>query len=121
MFQYMKEVFNTVKKDKILYVSFSIAGVLMIINWTYTAFLFNRLPPFLPLFNQLAWGEKRVGNKSEIFIPIAIVFAVFISNFLISSFLYSKTPLISRILCITTLLISLFALLFTIRTIGLVL
>lgn len=117
----MKEIFKTIKKDKILSVSFALSAILLFLNSIYIALFYNHLPPFLPLFNQLPWGEKRVGTKPEVFIPTVIVFAVFVTNIFISSLLYAKTPLISRILCITTLLVSLFAFLFTIRTIGLVL
>lgn len=118
---YMKKILNILKQDKIIVLTYSTATFFAVINLLYILFFFSKLPPFLPLFNQFPWGEKRVGTKTEIFIPLIIVGIVFLSNFFIAGTLYQKMPLVSRILCVTTLLISFFAFLFAIRTIALVL
>lgn len=77
------------------------------------------LPPFVPLFNQLPWGESRLGIKPAILIP-SITTAIFmILNYFMIGKLYEKTPLLSRILSITTFLSALLSFIFVVRTIYL--
>lgn len=114
---FMKRFFKNIKSDKILFFGFLAALIFIILNLSLVGFFYSQLPPFIPLFNQMPWGEARLGLKEEIFIPVAITFTIFVINLIVSSWLYNKTPLISRIFSITTLLISFFTLLFIIRTV----
>ena len=118
---FMKKIFNKIRNDKILSVGFLGTILFTIITVLYTLIFFRSLPPFVPLFNQLPWGERRLGIKTEIFTPPFIVSAVLLVNVIFCVNLYDKMPLVSRIVSITTLLVSIFDLLFIIRTIGLVL
>lgn len=106
--------------DKTFFWSFLLSLVFILFNTAYAAFSYTKLPPLVPLYNQLPWGESRLGMKIEIFIPIGIASFIFITNLFLSSYLYKKMPLISRILCLTSLLITFFALTIVIRAIRLV-
>lgn len=114
----MKRFFKYVKQDKIIKLSVQISGVLLLGQLIYIGISYFSLPPVLPLFNQLPWGEERLGQQFEIFIPAILVLLVIIGNILLLNRLYEEAPLVSRILAITTLIVSLLAFIFTIQTIN---
>ena len=102
----MKNLFKYVKTDKIIKWSFQLSTVLLLCQIIYTAFSYFSLPPLVPLFNQLPWGEDRLGQKYEIFIPCALTLLFLVGNLLLINTLYEKLPLLSRLLSITTFLIA---------------
>lgn len=116
----MNGAFKLVLSDKIarwgLILSSSIFGIELI----YIGFFYFSLPPLLPIFNQLPWGEQRLGSRIEIFLPVVLTLIFFIFNFFLISRLHSKLPLLSRMLSITTFLIAILSLFFIIRTLQLV-
>lgn len=114
--QSMNVFFKSLSSDKIIIWSFFATLSLILTSLILTIFFYSHLPPVLPLFNQMPWGEARLGTRAQIFIPISIAFLIFIGNLVFSATLYEKMPLVSRIICITSFLISLFTLLFIIRT-----
>ncbi|HZE87341.1 MAG TPA: hypothetical protein VE090_03990 [Methylomirabilota bacterium] len=117
----MKKLFNHFRTDKIIRWSFSFAGVLLLTEVFSTAFFYTSLPSLVPLFNQLSWGEERLGIKIEIFLPSFIVLLFLLCNFFLINYLYEKMPLVSRMVCITTLLISILSFIFTIQTLHIIL
>lgn len=117
----MKKLFSKIMNDKITLWGCIASILLIFLNGLYTLLSYSSLPPFVPLFNQMPWGEARLETREQIFMPIAIVMIITVGNFLLASLLYEKIPLISRILSITTALVSFFALLFLVRTIQLIL
>lgn len=117
----MKIFFKNIKSDKILAYGFSISSMFIFLNIIYVIFFYTSLPPAIPLFNQMPWGEARLGTKWQIFIPVFMALLIFIGNLFLSSVFYKKIPLISRMLAVTSFLICFFALLFSARTIQLIL
>ncbi|MEK7185942.1 MAG: hypothetical protein AAB675_01095, partial [Patescibacteria group bacterium] len=71
-------------------------------------------------YNQLPWGDERLAPTLMIFLPSAITVAVSIINLVTSSFIYSRSQIIARMLSITSTLISFLSFLFTLRTIQLI-
>lgn len=116
----MKETFNQVKADKIIRWGLTTVTIIIIVELAIIALFYFSLPPVIPLFNQMPWGENRLGTKPAIFLPPMITFAFLFLNFSLITRLYEKIPLVSRMLTITTLLISLLSLIFIIRTILLI-
>lgn len=116
----MNALFKNIKSDKILLWSTNISLFLILFNLAYTLFSYSSLPPLVAIYNQMPWGEGRLGLKIEIFIPVVITFLIFIGNLIFSGIFYNKMPLISRILCTTNLLTSFLALIIVVRTIRLV-
>jgi hypothetical protein len=116
----MKELFKHIKSDKIIKWGMILAASLLILQTAYILIVYNSLPPYLPLFNQMSWGESRLGEKIEIFLPIIITVAFFGVNVLLLTRLYTRMPLASRILSITTLLVTVLSCIFVTRTLLLI-
>ncbi len=116
----MNEFFKDAKEDKVILAGFSTSFILVIITVVYILFYYSSLPPFIPLFNQLPWGNIRLGTTIMIFIPIALAFFISIINMVISSIIYKKMQVLSRILATTSLLIAFLSFLFILRTISLI-
>jgi hypothetical protein len=117
----MNEVSSLVKADKIIRLGMTFSFLLLVLQALLLGVFFLQLPPIVPLFNQLPWGDARLGAKYEIFLPLVITTVFFLFNYFLLRKLYSNMPLVSRILGITTLLCALLSLVFVIRTLQLIL
>lgn len=117
----MKELFKYAKTDKIIRLSLQISLALVLSEIVYTLFCYPSLPPLVPLFNQLTWGEDRLGQRFEIFIPSLTALLFLTTNLILLSKLYERMPLVARILSITTLLISILSFIFTVQTLHIIL
>jgi hypothetical protein len=117
----MKEIFKHIKVDKIIRLGMTISGFLLIVQLAYVVFFYTSLPPLIPLFNQMPWGESRLTIKAVAFLPILITISFFFLNFFLIVKLYEKIPLLARMLSITTLLITLLAAILIFNTFQLVL
>src|SRR3989344_4441574 len=98
----MKKYFNYLSLDRLVLRLYIITFILIIATIAYTLFNYGKLPPLLPIFNQLPWGEERLSETSGIFIPGAAALLIFLFNIFLSAFIYTRSPLISRILTITS-------------------
>ena len=116
----MKEYFKNLKDDRLLLRLFMASIILIITAFSYILFNYSKLPPLLPIFNQLPWGEKRLEETWGIFIPPLLVLLILFANIFISNFSYKKSPLISRMFAVTSFITSLLVLLFVVRTITLI-
>ena len=116
----MKKYFSYLKQDRLVLRLFILAFILILITFIFTLFNYSKLPPLLPVFNQLPWGEQRLSQTTGIFIPTLIVLLIFIINIFISAVIYQRSPLLSRMFAVTSFLTSLLTLLFIIRTITLI-
>ena len=117
----MKKLFKYTKTDKIIRLTTQIAATLIVFELLYTAISYFSLPPLVPLYNQLSWGEERLGLRFEFFIPSLIALIFLFSNLLLINKIYEKMPLVARIISITTLLISLLSFIFTVQTLHIIL
>ncbi len=117
---FMKGLFKKINADKIIRLATYVSMAFLIFHLLYAIILFSYLPPLLPLFSQMPWGEERLGIKIEIFLPFIIGLSFFFLNLLLALRLYEKMPLVSRILSITSMLINILAVIFVIRTIELI-
>lgn len=116
----MKKLINLIRTDKIIKWAMYSALTLMVGQLIIITFSFQSLPQFIPLFNQMPWGSDRLGTRIEIFLPVVISFAFLILNISLVGRLYEKLPLVSRILGITTLLITVLSCIFLVRTLYLI-
>lgn len=112
---------STLFSDKIVKQSSIITVLILLVLTGASVFFYFRLPPFIPLYNQLPWGFDRLSDKIGIFIPVVMAFGFSFLNILISAFIYEKMPLIARIVQASSFLIALLTLIFIARTIQLVL
>lgn len=70
-------------------------------------FLSKFLPPKLPLFYSLPWGERQLANHAQLLIIPAIIALVALCNLIISWQLHAQQILFKNILLVSSLLISL--------------
>jgi hypothetical protein len=117
----MKEYFKHIFTDKIIRWGIEAAGFIMVVQILTVAILYRFLPPYIPLFNQMPWGEERLGLRFEIGLPIVVALFFCIINIFLLRQLYEKMPLVSRIISITTLLTAILSGVFIVRTLFLVL
>lgn len=116
----MKEAYKFIQADKILRWSILISTILLLIHLFILGLMYNFLPPVVPVYNQLPWGDARIGTKGELFIPIGLSFIFLISNYLVIGKTYTLMPLVARIISITTLLIAVLGIIFISRTIQII-
>jgi cellulose synthase/poly-beta-1,6-N-acetylglucosamine synthase-like glycosyltransferase len=71
---------------------------------------FNDLPPQVPLFYSLPWGEPQLASASQLFFlpTFSIVFSLI--NNLLAATIFSKTTLLSKLLVVSSLVISILSL-----------
>jgi hypothetical protein len=117
----MNEVSSLVKADKIVRWGMTFSFILLLFQAGLLAAFYLKLPPVIPLFNQLPWGEERLGIKYEFLLPLAITSIFFLFNYVLLRKLYITMPLVSRIIGVTTLLASLLSFIFVVRTLQLIL
>lgn len=113
----MNDVFKILQNDRTVLFSLMAATMLTIAHAAILTLSYSSLPPFLPLFNQLPWGEERLGEKHLVFLPLALAASSLLGNSFLSTALYRRVSLVSRMSAVTALLVSVLALLFVIRTI----
>jgi len=113
----MKNLINNIKADKLAFRGFIISLLLTLFTILYILINYSNLPPLIPVFNQLPWGNSRLVAMNGIFIPVIVFAVIFIFNVLFTSIVYSKSPLIARIVAAVTLILAMMNLLFIVRTI----
>lgn len=117
----MSGFFKVLFSDKITYWSFLITSALLFFSLLIIVLSYRKLPPFVPLFNQLPWGMERLGEKNQIIIPLGIAIGVFALNSVLSNYLHKNMPLVSRIIAFTSAVIAFLTLLFLFRTTQIIL
>lgn len=111
----MKRLTSNIFADRITrFATVASIGCILIMI-IYIALVYQNLPPFLPLYNQLGWGDPRLGDKPFIFLLPSFTLGVLIGNTFFSSLLYDAMPLVARMLTITNLLVSALTLIFIFR------
>lgn len=117
----MNEYRSILASDKIIRYGTVISLGIILLALVYIGIIYRQLPPFVPLYNQMPWGEDRLGTKPEFFFLPVIALTVLIGNSFLSSVLYNRMPLIARALAITCFLVSLLTGIFIFRTVQLLL
>ncbi len=118
----MKEFISSVKRDKITFNIFIASLGICVLTIGLILLNYLNLPPYVPVFNQLPWGNDRLVETPGIFIPVVFFLITFLFNFGFASFLYTKNnPLLARIVAAVTLTVSIMNLLFIIKVLLLIL
>ena len=117
----MRNFINEIIKDRITFNIFLLSLLVGIAHLIYIFINYKNIPPFLPIFNQLPWGNERLTQTNGIFIPIFLFLCVYIFNFCFVLFLYKRNnPLLGRVIASVTLLLSVMSFIFILKTILLV-
>jgi hypothetical protein len=112
---FMRTPFKRLLQDKIILVSFWGSIACFVMAAIVVALAYPHLPPFLPLYNKLAWGYDRLGHTYEIVIPYLIPLLFVVINTFLARTIYEKIPLLARFLFLINLLLSLFTCIFIIK------
>jgi hypothetical protein len=100
----MKGKIKTILADQFTRISLIFSIVILLPLITIIVLTYNNLPPLIPFFNSMPWGEDRLFSSSYIiFMPISI-FLVFVLNTFLATFSYAKYVLVARIIMINTFL-----------------
>jgi hypothetical protein len=110
-----------VKADKIIRWGMTFSLLLLFFEVVILGIFYLKLPPVVPLFNQLPWGATRLGPTYEILLPFVMTSVFFIFNYFLLIKLYTNMPLVSRIVGVTTLLATSLSFIFIVRTLQLIL
>lgn len=106
----MKEKFNLLLQDQFVRISLLLSLLFIVPLVLLIIFSYSKLPPLIPFFNSMPWGEERLYfSKITILLPLLLLI-VFILNILQAVFVYKKYVLLSRIVlfnCFLFLLLSL--------------
>jgi hypothetical protein len=116
----MKKLINTIIADRITRSAAVISWLLVIVAVGYIAVVFPSLPPYIPLYNQLGWGDPRLTERVYIILPPLLCFGIIILNTIIAALVYGEMPLVSRMAAITSLLVSALMLIFVFRVTQLI-
>ena len=94
----MKEKFKLLISDQFIRISLMLSLLFIIPLIVIIIVFYNALPPFIPFFNSMPWGEQRLsGSEITIFLPLLLV-SILLINILIATSVYKKFVLISRII-----------------------
>ncbi len=113
----MKEHFRVLTADKITKVTMGLTIVFFGLQLGFILISLRNLPPLIPIFNQLPWGVDRLGTRFSIFLPLIIALICSVTNLILASITYHSMPLVARVMSVTSFLIMLLCLIFTLRTI----
>lgn len=117
----MNAFFENLNEDKVLK-----GGIYLDLFFVFASFFYifinlKNLPPVIPLFNQLPWGDQRIIETMWIFMLPSLSLIILLGNSTFSEIFYKKNPLVARLFIAGSLLFSILVLLFIIRTIQTVL
>lgn len=111
----MNTSFKTLFSDRICLLCFWASVTLYVLALIIIIIAYRNFPPYLPLYNKLAWGYARLGHTYEIIIPVGIPLAFSLLNTFLAKYVYAKTPLLARFLFLVSLLTALFAFIFILK------
>ena len=97
----MQKIIKRIYTDKIAGGTTSVNALLLLFMVVVIAITYHLLPPYLPLYNKLAWGYQRLGNTYEIFLPIGFTLLIVIGNTYLGLLMQQKSPLLARLLFFT--------------------
>lgn len=117
---FMNEHFKKLFMDKFVLLSCFGTLAFILFHGLFLLLFFQKLPPIVPLFNQMPWGEARFAPKIQVSIPLGVATVFLFMNLFVSAFLSLSHPLATRLLAATSFLIALFAFIIIIRTVLIV-
>lgn len=107
----MKDKIKLIVSDQFVRMSIVLSFLFIIPLTTIIIITYSNLPPLIPFFNSMPWGEDRLASSNvAIFLPMLLL-AIFIGNIMQAAFAYSKYVLVARIVMFNTFLFLLLGLL----------
>jgi hypothetical protein len=116
----MKGFSKEFRRDKIIVWGFFFTIAIILSALAFILINLSSLPPYIPLYNQLPWGTNRLAGTIMVFLPVGMVLIFSFINIIVSSLIYSKSQIFSRMLSATNVILSFLTFLFILRTIELI-
>ena len=107
-------------QEKINGIIFRWTVVLIAFQIAYLIYMLNALPPQIPLYYSLPWGESRLTSFTSLsLLPLYSIIILFVDSFL--AMIYSvKIKVVSQLLMIFCLIFTLFATISLLKGVSLV-
>lgn len=102
----IRETAEILVPDKLGRTSYLIALLLIIVMSGTITLLLTRIPPTIPLYFTLPWGESRLAPKIMLYILPAIAVAFFAINLSLGRISLKLSILLPRVLAVATAVLS---------------
>src|SRR3989344_7432741 len=100
----MKGKFKLFFSDNLLFVSSTSSFFVFMLTFFLVVIFYPHIPPFIPMFNSMPWGEQRLASSLVLFAFPFLFASVIVINSLLAFFLYSRYTLASRMLSMSSAL-----------------
>jgi hypothetical protein len=100
----ISEFTNFIKQPLIKKATFAFAAM-FILSISLIVLKWGKLPPEVPLYYSLPWGEKQLGSPWELSILPTLCASIFITNLLITFFIAKDNKLTIKLLIATALFV----------------
>lgn len=107
-------------QDKIIEPAIIFSSLLIIFSFLFLVFNFNKLPPEVPLFHSLPWGEEQLAVKWQLFFLPFLSLIFLIVDLLLARRLYSQNLFLSRVLALSAPVFGLLSTIALVETILLI-
>lgn len=94
----MRDAFKKLRQDAFSLWGLSFSLFFLAFGCVFLALFWSKLPPQIPLFYSRPWGEEQLAEKVQIIFLPTFAFFIFLSALLSSLRIFSKEPLLARIL-----------------------
>lgn len=115
-----KDKINLFRQEKIIKITSQISLGLLLLALVFLAVFWQKLPPEIPLFYSLPWGEEQLGPPSFFLILFFSGFFLGIINFILGLIFFEKHPLAAKIMAFVTTAVSLLLMITVFKIIFLV-
>lgn len=107
----MKEKFKIILSDQFIRISLLLSLVFLLPLVVIILLTYGTLPPLIPFYNSMPWGEERLAySQVAVFLPVILI-TLFVVNIAQAMFSYSKYVLVARIVLFNSFLFLLLGLL----------
>lgn len=87
-------------------------ALVLLLSWVT---ILSDLPPQVPLFYSLAWGENQLASKTQLIILPALIFLITLANVILSWHLHKSQNFVKRILATSSLLFTILLVIASLR------
>ncbi len=79
-------------------------GLVLLLTWVT---ILSALPPQVPLFYSLPWGDKQLASKTQLILLPSLIFLITLLNITLSWYLHKSQNFIKKVLTASSLLFTL--------------
>jgi hypothetical protein len=99
---------NGFQQNKMIRTAQRLFWLVLFLTFLLLILKFRFLPPQVPIFYSLPWGEEQLGNPTYLFILPLLAFLLGLVNFFLAKIILTKEPLAAKILIWSSAFLALF-------------